>query len=326
MSIDSRQADAGAAYATPAGDDALLGLLHRLRSRGYRFVTPTPTTHALAIARPGWRTARTLRDILGWSLPFDPTLPDLAILAALEAAAMVKPEGGLLRSRLRVSSLRGDLYLHSAYPTRAEDAVFFGPDSYRFADLVRTELDRSRPAPGAHIVDIGTGAGVGAIVAAKACPDARVTMTDINPKALRFARLNAAAAGVSVTAVLAGDLAGVRDPIDIALANPPYIVDPAGREYRDGGDMHGGAVALAMARDALARLAPGGRLILYTGSAIIDGLDRLGTALASLADASGCVCRYHEIDPDVFGEELANPPYADVERIAAVAAILERTA
>ena len=27
---------------------------------------------------------------------------------------------------------------------------------------------------------------------------------------------------------------------------------------------------------------------------------------------------YEEIDPDVFGEELENPAYAEVERIAAV--------
>jgi hypothetical protein len=31
--------------------------------------------------------------------------------------------------------------------------------------------------------------------------------------------------------------------------------------------------------------------------------------------------RYRELDPDIFGEELEKQAYADVERIAAVAAI-----
>lgn len=305
-------------------DMALLDLLAALKTDGYRFVTVTPATHARVVARPGRQRARNLRDILGWSLPFDRALPDPAVLAALEAAVAIEAVGDQWRSRVRVSSLHGDLYLHTAYPTTAPDAVFFGPDSYRFADLIRNELATGMPAKGAHIVDIGAGGGVGAIVAARSCSCARLIMTDINPQALRFARINAAAAEVVVETHLTADLTGIADPIDVALANPPYIIDAAGRDYRDGGALHGGAVALDMARMAVARLAPGGRLILYTGSAIIDGADPLCAALERLAGEAGCHMRYRELDPDVFGEELAGPAYSDVERIAVVAAVLER--
>ncbi|MDB5686995.1 MAG: methyltransferase [Rhizorhabdus sp.] len=305
-------------------DVALLGLLARLKADGYAFVTPTPATHAHILKRPDRREAHSLRDILGWSLPFERVSADPAILAALEQAGMIADEGRLARSRIRVSSLHGDLYLHSAFPTTAEDAVFFGPDSYRFADLIERELAAAPLGEGAHIVDIGTGAGVGAIVAARVCPLARLTMTDINPMALRLATLNATAAGVQASAVLGGDLDGVPGDIDIALANPPYIIDEAGRHYRDGGDMHGGAVALRMAQDAVGRLALGGRLILYTGSAIIDGKDPLAAALGEIAAGAGCIMRYRELDPDIFGEEMARPAYADVERIAVVSAIIER--
>jgi len=90
--------------------------------------------------------------------------------------------------------------------------------------------------------------------------------------------------------------------------------------------MYGGAVALDMARLAVERLSASGRLILYTGSAIIDGADPLRDAFATVAQDGGCTMRYREIDPDVFGEELAGVAYADVERIAAVAAIFERAA
>jgi len=34
--------------------------------------------------------------------------------------------------------------------------------------------------------------------------------------------------------------------------------------------------------------------------------------------------RYREVDPDVFGEELLNPAYRDVERIAAVVLCVSR--
>jgi methylase of polypeptide subunit release factors len=120
------------------------------------------------------------------------------------------------------------------------------------------------------------------------------------------------------------NLAGIDGAPDLVLANPPYIIDPAGRAYRDGGDLHGAGVALAMARAAVPRLAAGGRFLLYTGSAIVDGRDALEDRLTKLAAAEDCTLRYTEIDPDVFGEELETPAYADVERIALVTAVIER--
>jgi methylase of polypeptide subunit release factors len=298
-------------------DAALLALVRMLDARGYRFVTPTPATHARVVARPDRQEARSIEDVLGWSLPFASGLLDSEMLNLLRAGEAIEPaEGGRLRATIRVSSLRKRLYLHSAFPTDAADSVFFGPDSYRFADLISAELGEC----GGHIVDIGTGAGVGAVVAADLCPEARVTMTDVNPRALRFATINAQAAGIEAASVLGGDLDGVADPIDIALANPPFIVDESDRTYRSGGGMLGGQVALDMARMALARLAPGGRMILYTGSAIVRGHDALRTALEELCGT----LRYREIDPDIFGEELDTPAYAEVDRIALVAAILTK--
>src|SRR3546814_16535185 len=68
------------------------------------------------------------------------------------------------------------------------------------------------------------------------------------------------------------------------------------------------------------------RFILYTGSAIIDGHDFVRASLEQIAASNNCQLRYWEIDPDVFGEELENMFYADVDRIAAVAAIFTRRA
>lgn len=305
---------------------ALRTLIGFLQERRYRFITPTPASHARVVARPGKRQAADLRDIFGWSLPFAPDLLDESLLEALAAAGLIAREGAALRSRVRVSTLGHDLLVHSAYPTDDANAVFFGPDSYRFARFVTDELLRCPERAGATLVDIGTGAGAGAIAAAHCCPHVDIVMTDINPAALDFARVNAEAAGVEARFVLGDDLSGIAGALDLVLANPPYIIDPAGRAYRDGGALHGAGVALAMACEAVPRLARGGRFLLYTGSAIVRGGDALRYHLMDLAAAEGCRLRYEEIDPDVFGEELATEVYADVERIALVTAVIERPA
>src|SRR5690606_3151280 len=102
----------------------------------------------------------------------------------------------------------------------------------------------------------------------------------------------------------------------------PYIADVS-QTYQHGGGMHGGEVPLAWAKAALERLAPGGRMLLYTGAAIVaGGRDELREALTDLARAQGAAIDYREIDPDVFGEELEREAYADVERIAVATCVL----
>jgi hypothetical protein len=76
-----------------------------------------------------------------------------------------------------------------------------------------------------------------------------------------------------------------------------------------------------MTSEVLPRLNQGGRFILYSGSAIVEGRDAMRTRLAAIANTNACVFAYRELDPDVFGEELALPNYGGVERIAAIAAL-----
>jgi methylase of polypeptide subunit release factors len=307
------------------GDAAVLrDLIAYLKQQDYHFITPTPATHARVLARVDRQHATDLRDIFGWSLPFVRGLLDASLLGALEAVGLTEADGDLLRSRVRVSTLGPDLLVHSAYPTDDTHAVFFGPDSYRFARFIVDELKRCPEREGSTLVDIGTGAGAGAIAAAHGCPQVEIVTTDINPAALRLARVNAQAAGVEARFVQGEDLSGIAGEFDLVLANPPYIIDPAGRAYRDGGELHGAGVALTMACEAVPRLAAGGRFLLYTGSAIVRGEDALRDRLVRLAAAEGCRLRYEEIDPDVFGEELETAAYADVERIALVTAVIER--
>lgn len=309
--------------ALTSADDALLSLLRRLEETGYDFVTPTPLTHQRVVRRPGMQEARTVRDVLGWSLPFRDGLLPADLFDALDAAGMLSRDGDLWRSAVRVSRVHGLMFLHSAFPTTDEDAVFLGPDSYRFADFVVREMgDDCRLH---RLVDVGGGAGVGALVAAARCWVRETLLTDVNPRALRLARINAQHAGIPLATRLASGLEDTPQDCDLILANPPYIVDPAGRTYRDGGDLHGGEISLQWAKAAIPKLAPGGRFLLYTGSAILlGGRDRLQEELRRAAEAAGAALAYRELDPDVFGEELDTGAYADVERLAIVGCVITK--
>ena len=86
--------------------------------------------------------------------------------------------------------------------------------------------------------------------------------------------------GSTLETVEASSLDGVEGPVDLVIANPPFVADPAKRLYRDGGDMHGARLSLDWALAAARRIEPGGTMLLYTGSAIVAGRDGLREALA----------------------------------------------
>ena len=296
-------------------------LLAELGRAGYDFTTITPASHK-RVARRWTGLGAGVRDLFGWSRIVDPGTIDAPILVAARAASALTERDGGVASTVRVSRVAGRLFAHSAWPTRAADSVFLGPDSYRFARFITANLGGVRA--GARVVDIGTGAGVGGIVAADALGYADLTLTDLNPRALAFARANAAHAGHAARFVHTTGLDGIDGPFDLALANPPFMIDPARRSYRDGGGDLGTALALELARQAISHLAPGGWLLLYTGSPIVDGRDPFRTALASAVGEAGATIEYAEIDPDIFGEELGREAYARVDRIALVGAVIVR--
>ncbi len=302
-----------------SAEAALVRLLGALREGGYHFVTPTPATHARVDARPRHDLARDLADVLGWSRRFADDVVPPPILALMREAEILERDGPFWRSRIRVSSLGGLLFAHSAYPTVAAESVFFGPDTYRFARAIEAAL-RERDAPVRRAVDVGCGAGPGAILVARAHPSAETLMVDINDGALRLARVNAAAAGLPGAVALRSDLlTAMTGAFDLIVSNPPYLNDPLERAYRHGGGALGAALSMRILDAALSRLAPGGTLVLYTGVAIVRGRDPFRAEAADrLRGAPDVSWSYEEVDPDVFGEELDSPAYAESDRIAAV--------
>ena len=301
-------------------EGALVALLAALKERGYRWTTPTPETQRRVLARrdrrPGRQVGADLVDIFGWSLPFAPDALESELLDLMQQGGIVVQRGNLLASSLRVSSLDDRLFFHSAYPTAAEDAVFFGPDTYRFARFIAQTA-----APAHRLVDIGCGSGAGALVAARVSGAQEIVMTDVNPAALRLARINAIAANVAACTARSDVLQQVEGSFDLAIANPPYLVDDERRVYRHGGEMLGAGLSLRIAREAAERLNPGGRLLLYTASAIVRGVDAFADQVVPMLQAQDCTVAYEEIDPDVFGEELERPAYRGVDRIAVVGVV-----
>lgn len=322
--IDSPSARGRSEAASPAtyDHDALVALLHELKALRYEFVTPTPATHRRVVGRPGKAHAADLRDILGWSLPFAEASAPGAVIDLMRSAGVLRETNAGLRSAVRVSSLGGDLFLHAAFPPKADDAVFFGPDTYRFAQFLRHTL-----AGGGQVdqaVDVGCGSGAGAVTLARTTSCRRLVLTDINPSALELARANLAAAMIQAEYRLASGVA-CDGRADLIIANPPFIADPAERTYRHGGDMHGARLSLDWCLSGVAQLAVKGRLLLYSGSAIVQGIDQLYQALAQRLPGD-IDLDYRELDPDIFGGQLSQPGYADVERIAAVGAVMTRRA
>lgn len=306
-------------------DQALFQLACALREAGYQFITATPLTHQRVNSRPGNEWARNLEGVFGWSRPFQAKILPPHIWELMQRAEIAVPHGEGWRPLVRLSSLGGQLFWHSAFPTDGADAVFFGPDTYRFALAIQTFFDSALPSV-SRAVDIGCGAGPGAILTALAHPNAEVIGVDINPAALRLTRINAALAGASnLEARNSNVLNDVQGEFDLIVANPPYLVDASERAYRHGGGPLGAELSLTILDAALQRLAAGGTLLLYTGAAILDGTDPFRDAVEEKLAAFDAQWLYHEVDPDVFGEELEGGAYAVCDRITAVVLTVTKT-
>jgi methylase of polypeptide subunit release factors len=181
----------------PAGE-ALVEVGRYLKGRGYQFVTVTPATHRLINGKPGHKSA-ILASIFGWSRWVRIEEIDQTLFELLETAEVLEFEGGFARVRVRFSTLGDQLFLHSSFPTESEDSVFFGPDTYRYCRAIRDDLPNLRQEDGLTILDLGCGCGAGGLSAARLLGPrcGSLTLSDINPKAIRYCAVNAALNGVA---------------------------------------------------------------------------------------------------------------------------------
>lgn len=128
------------------------------------------------------------------------------------------------------------------------------PRSY-IAELLAEGLDPWVPEAGAvgRVLDLCTGSGCLAILAAHAFPQAQVDGVDLSPDALAVARRNVADYGLAERlSLLEGDLFHPlgRKKYDVIISNPPYVtqaaMDRLPPEYR-----HEPAMALGAGEDGM---------------------------------------------------------------------------
>jgi release factor glutamine methyltransferase len=124
----------------------------------------------------------------------------------------------------------------AGHPILVLPAVF-NPKLLHSGEFLARSLDDRLIPPGAAVLDLGTGTGIGAIAAAHWAR--RVVAVDINPAATRCARINALLNRCDDrVAVRDGDLfAAVGDErFDVVLFNPPFYRgvprDPLDRAWR----------------------------------------------------------------------------------------------
>ena len=81
-------------------------------------------------------------------------------------------------------------------------------------------------APGAAVIDVGTGSGAVALALADERPDLAVTASDVSSDALEVARGNASRLGLAAVSFVQADLLdGLGDSFDAVISNPPYVAD-----------------------------------------------------------------------------------------------------
>lgn len=300
---------------------ALLYLLAFLKEQDYHFTTITPLSHQRILDRKKNEIYkhRTLQDIFGWNLGFKKTDLDPVLFELLQEHQLLQLQQGQYLSQVRVSSLDNELFIHSAFPTTQQDAVFFGPDTYRFVYHLKQYL-ATQPHPFKRAVEICCGTSAAAISLARHFPDNNeIMVADLNPKALLYSQINISFAGLNhIHPVQSNLFSNLEGNFDLIFANPPYLIDPDQRQYRHGGNkLDGCDLSFRIIKEGIQRLNSGGRLFLYTGVTVNEQGNLFLQHLKDLMKQhQNIIWSYEEIDPDIFGEELEQPAYQHVERIA----------
>lgn len=157
----------------------------------------------------------------------------------------------------------------------------FNPALFRTGPFLVQQLDQI--TPGMHVLDMGTGSGIAAVFAARC--GAQVIAVDINPAAVRCARINALLNDVDErVCVRQGDLFApvTGEQFDLIVFNPPFYRGPPRDAYDHA--WRGLDVANRFAAGLPDHLKSGGRALLVLSNDGEDFLDAFaGLTVETLA-------------------------------------------
>jgi methylase of polypeptide subunit release factors len=216
---------------------------------------------------------------------------------ALESIGFAE-RGEVYRPRARVLPV-GELYVASDdYPADEREDP---PDYVAAYTLTSRVCDCLTPrVRGGRVLDVGTGSGVQALLAAR--HSAHVVATDINPRALAFTEINAALNGFTNIEVRLGSLfeAVGGERFDLITCNPPYVVSPESRwAYRDSG-LQGDEISRRVLLSAADHLAEGGYLTMlasWVGASEEAADDRPLAWAKSIRGCDAWILSVWEADP-----------------------------
>jgi HemK-related putative methylase len=177
-----------------------------------------------------------------------------AFTDAVIETRLAEKDGSTLRSKLCIFPCYGKYIVtdQACKNTEINQVMWLWGESFILGGLVQ-RLPRRRA------IDVGTGSGVHAILASDHCES--VVSSDINPRALEFARFNAVLNRKrNIEFVLSDLFESVDGTCDFLLANPPYLPDggaKAGDNFWSGG-IEGTSLLRRIVHDLPSRLEDGG--------------------------------------------------------------------
>ena len=205
----------------------------------------------------------------------------------------------------------GDVYLASDGFTRAADDP---PDYVAGYTLTARTCDMLTPRKrGRRALDVGTGSGIHALIAAR--HHREVIAVDVNPRALAYTELNAALNGFDNVECRQGSFFEPVDgeTFDLVTCNAPYVVSPETRWiYRDSG-FRGDDVTAHLSAACAAHLAKGGYATLL-GSWLVIGKGDTEKRPVKWVEATGCdgwVLAEPEADPLAHAATWNSENYGD---------------
>lgn len=211
-------------------------------------------------------------------LPLDGDLDEMAELPISEDDALAVAElvTRRIETRLPAAYLTHEAWLQGVPFYIDQRAIV--PRSFIAELIAEGGFDAWLSEDTRQVLDLCTGNGSLAVLAAMAWPEVQVTGADLSPDALAVARINVERHGLQerITLVESDGLARCPGPWDLVLCNPPYVnaqsMAALPAEYRAepelalAGGTDGMDFVRALLRDLPSRLSSHGVLVLEIGN------------------------------------------------------------